>query len=162
MVPATDWPALLPDVARRLLGDPPRTEHGGDTWRYRTRGSLAVHVGGDRRGTWHDFEADQGGGTLALVQHVLQCDKAAAVRWLEAEGLITSSNGARPSPLPGPAPAPPVPRRNGARPRPWRPPSWPPVCPRTTRPPAPTWPTDGLGHRSGSVQTCRPRSAGVT
>ena len=46
----TDWPALLPDVARRLLGDPPRTEAAGATWRYRSRGSLAVHVGGDRVG----------------------------------------------------------------------------------------------------------------
>ena len=105
---AADWPALLPDVARRLLGEPTRTEHGGDTWRYRSRGSLAVHVGGDRRGTWHDFEADESGGTLALVQHVAQTDKAGALRWLEAAGLITSSNGARSSPPPAPAPAPPT------------------------------------------------------
>ena len=78
----TDWPTLLPDVARRLLGEPPRTEHGGDTWRYRSRGSLAVHVGGDRRGTWRDFEADVSGGALALVQHVAQTDKAGTrARW---------------------------------------------------------------------------------
>ena len=68
----TDWPALLPDVARRLLGDPPRI--GADEWRYGSRGSLAVHPA---RGTWHDFEADAGGGVLDLVQHVNGCDRAA-------------------------------------------------------------------------------------
>ena len=103
---AADWPALLPDVARRLLGEPPRTEHGGDTWRYRSRGSLAVHVAGDRRGTWRDFEADMSGGTLALVQHVAQTDKAGALRWLEAAGLIASPNGTQPPTRRPPAPAP--------------------------------------------------------
>ena len=52
-----DFAALLPDVARLLLGDPPRIEAGGATWRYRGRGSLAVHVGGARAGTWRDHEA---------------------------------------------------------------------------------------------------------
>ena len=42
---ATDWPALLPDVARRLLGEPDATESGGATWRYGNRGIL----GGARR-----------------------------------------------------------------------------------------------------------------
>ena len=65
----TDWPALLKDVARRLLGDPERTEHGGETWRYRTRGSLAVHVGGAQRGLWRDHEAAVSGTVLDLVQH---------------------------------------------------------------------------------------------
>ena len=66
-----------PDVARLLLGEPTATELGGDTLRYRTRGSLAVHVGGDRRGTWRDFEADVSGGTLALIEHFNGCDKDA-------------------------------------------------------------------------------------
>lgn len=90
----TDWSALLPDVARRLLGEPTRTEHGGDTWRYRTHGSLAVHVGGDRRGTFHDFEADVSGGTFGLVQHVLQTDRSGTIRWLVDAGLIAPSNSA--------------------------------------------------------------------
>ena len=86
--PPADWPALLPDVARRLLGAPTRIEAGGATWRYRSRGSLAVHVGGAAPGTWHDFEADESGGTLALVQHVNGCDKAGALAWLADAGLI--------------------------------------------------------------------------
>ena len=95
----TDWPALLPDVARRLLGDPQR--HDSDTWRYGTHGSMAVHVGGDRRGTWRDFEADTGGGTLALVEHVNDFDKAGALRWLADAGLIAPDsrvNGATAAP----------------------------------------------------------------
>ena len=74
----TDWPALLPDVARRLLADRPCRELGGDL-RYGSRGSLVVHP---HAGTWHDFEAGAGGGTLALVEHVLQTDRAGALRWL--------------------------------------------------------------------------------
>ena len=98
----TDWPALLPDVARRLLGDPPRTEHGGATWRYGNHGSMAVHVGGDRRGLWHDFEADRSGGTLTLVQHALQTDRAGALRWLESERLLPARDGDRPVALRAP------------------------------------------------------------
>ena len=81
-----DFAALLPDVARRLLGDPPRI--GADEWRYGSRGSLAVHPA---RGTWHDFEADAGGGVLALVQHVNGCDKAGALRYLVDARLIAGA-----------------------------------------------------------------------
>ena len=84
---AADWSALLPEVARRLLGKPPRIEAGGDTWRYGAHGSLAVHVGGARAGSWHDFEAGAGGGTLALVEREVG-DRAAALRWLADSGLI--------------------------------------------------------------------------
>ena len=41
--PPTDWPALLPDVARRLLGEPPRTEATGRTDRWRCT-SAALHA----------------------------------------------------------------------------------------------------------------------
>ena len=103
----TDWPRLLPEVARRLLGDPPRTERNGDTWRYGTHGSLAVHVGGDWAGRWHHFETGEHGGTLDLVQRELQCDKAAALRWLEAKGLIerrAARGGSRDAQAQTPAP----------------------------------------------------------
>ena len=52
----TDWAALLEPVARELLGDPVRRPASGE-WRYRRKGSLAVHVAGPRRGTWRDHEA---------------------------------------------------------------------------------------------------------
>ncbi|MDE0026893.1 MAG: toprim domain-containing protein [Spirochaetaceae bacterium] len=100
---ATDWPALLPDVARRLLGEPLRTEAGG-TWRYGTHGSMAVHVGGARAGTWHDFEADAGGGTLALIEHLAQTDRAGALAWLVDHRLIAPRSGAPTRPHHAPAP----------------------------------------------------------
>ena len=56
-----DFAALLPAVARRLLGDPPRI--GADEWRYGSHGSLSVHPA---RGTWHDFEADEHSRSLDL------------------------------------------------------------------------------------------------
>ena len=94
-----DFAALLPDVARLLLGDPPRIEAGGATWRYRGRGSLAVHVGGAHAGTWRDHEAGAGGGTLALIEHAAQTDKAGALAWLVDARLIAAPGGpdARPA-----------------------------------------------------------------
>ena len=84
-VSGADFAALLPDVARRLLGDPPRATDA--EWRY---GSLSVHPA---RGTWHDFEADAGGGALALIEHVNGCDKAGALQWLVAARLIAPPAG---------------------------------------------------------------------
>ena len=92
--PSVDWPALLPDVARRLLGDPPRAT--ATEWRYGSHGSLSVHPA---RGTWHDFEANAGGGALDLVEHLVQTDKAGALAWLVDAGLIDPPAGpdARPA-----------------------------------------------------------------
>ena len=110
-----DFAALLPDVARRLLGDPPRI--GADEWRYGSRGSLAVHPA---RGTWHDFEADAGGGVLDLIEHLQQTDKAGALAWLVDARLIATPAGAdvRPAAPPRPAAVPSnrgKPCRNAAR-----------------------------------------------
>ena len=95
-----DFAALLPDVARRLLGDPPRATDA--EWRYGSHGSQSVHPA---RGTWHDFEADAGGGALALIEHVNGCDKAGALQWLVAARLI--------APPAGPGRTPAAPRRPG-------------------------------------------------
>ena len=64
------------------------------------------------RGTWHDFEADAGGGVLDLVQHVNGCDKAGALRYLADARLI--------DPLAGPDARPAAPR-------------WPAAAPETAR-----------------------------
>ena len=55
----TDWPDLLEPVALELLGEPSRRTTSGE-WRYGRKGSLAVHVAGDRAGTWRDHEAAAG------------------------------------------------------------------------------------------------------
>ena len=104
-----DFAALLPDVARRLLGDPPRATDA--EWRYGRHGSLSVHPA---RGTWHDFEADAGGGALALIEHVNGCDKAGALAWLVGARLIDPPAGpdARPAAARRPAATcPPAPNR---------------------------------------------------
>ena len=90
----TDWPPLMPDVARRLLGDPKKKT--AREWRYGRKGSLVVHIEGEHPGTWHDFESDTGGGVLDLVRRERQCDQAGALDWLTGEGLL---NGAAPRPL---------------------------------------------------------------
>ena len=90
----TDWPSLMPDVARRLLGDPQKKT--AREWRYGQKGSLAVHIEGEHPGTWHDFESGTGGGVLDLVQRERQCDQAGALAWLTGQGLL---NGAAPRPL---------------------------------------------------------------
>ena len=94
-------------MARRLLGDPPRATDA--EWRYGSHGSLSVHPA---RGTWHDFEADAGGGALALIEHVNGCDKAGALQWLVAARLI--------APPAGPGRTPAAPRRPGGTSHPTR------------------------------------------
>ena len=83
----TDWAALLEPVARELLGDPVRRPSSGE-WRYRRKGSLAVHVAGPRRGTWRDHEADVGGGVLELLAHVEGLTRPEALEWLRHRGLL--------------------------------------------------------------------------
>ena len=82
----TDWEALVEPVALALLGEP--QSRTSTEWRYGRKGSLAVHVAGDRRGTWYDYEAGVGGGVRALVEHVEVLDRAEALAWLRERGLL--------------------------------------------------------------------------
>ena len=84
-----DFAALMPDVARVLLGEPnPRLSTAREL-RYGRHGSLAVHVGGEYAGTWRDFEADEGGGVLALVAREAGArDNREAMAWLRDAGLL--------------------------------------------------------------------------
>lgn len=106
-----DWGTLMPEVARRLLGEPQRIEAGGNTWRYGTYGSMAVNVGGERGGTWYDFEAAEGGGVLDLVATKLSSDRAGAVRWLKEQGLIASRSAGAPRIAPRVPPPKPKPQQ---------------------------------------------------
>ena len=89
----TDWEALVEPVARALLGDPQRRTR--TEWRYRRKGSLAIHVAGPRRGRWWDYEAGVGGGVLDLVEHVEGLDRAGALSWLRQRGLLTGGGQGR-------------------------------------------------------------------
>ena len=77
----------MPVVAEALLGEPNARMSTARELRYGARGSLAVHVGGERAGTWRDHEAGEGGGVLDLVTRE-RGSRAAALAWLEAEGFI--------------------------------------------------------------------------
>lgn len=81
-----DWPEILRAVALEVLGQP--TERRGTEWRYGRRGSVVVNVGGQRAGSWWDFEAGHGGGALELLRHHQGLDKAQALEWLRARALL--------------------------------------------------------------------------
>lgn len=76
---------LMREVATALLGKPDKELSSGAVLRWGSRGSFKVDV---PPGVWHDKEANEGGGVLALVMREKGCDKAGALGWLESEGLI--------------------------------------------------------------------------
>ena len=75
-----DWPQLLRQAALRFLGEPGKRHR--DQWRYRSRGSLVVHVEGPRAGRWWDFECGSGGGVLDFLENFSGLDHARALGWL--------------------------------------------------------------------------------
>lgn len=76
---------MMEPVALRLLGEPLEKHHGGNEWRYRNRGSLKIDIA---KGTWHDFEANLGGGVVELIAKENNCDRGGAIAWLQREGLL--------------------------------------------------------------------------
>ena len=92
--PTADWPEILKAVALEVLGRP--TERRRNEWRYGRHGSLAVHIGGQRAGSWRDFEAGRGGGVLDLLRHYEGLDKPEALEWLRARGLLQDSRPGAP------------------------------------------------------------------
>jgi KaiC/GvpD/RAD55 family RecA-like ATPase/5S rRNA maturation endonuclease (ribonuclease M5) len=81
----TDFRDLMEAVARRLLGDPNPHVSSKNEWRYGTRGSLSVKIGGPNKGTWNDHEAAVGGGVLDLIAREKGGDHRDAVDWLRQE-----------------------------------------------------------------------------
>ena len=94
-----NWPQLMRQAALCILGEPARRHRG--EWRYRSRGSLVVHVDGPRAGTWKDFEGDNGGGVLDFLEHFLGFDHARAFAWLA--GSLSPQSSHRTIHRPGPA-----------------------------------------------------------
>ena len=86
---SADWAEILKAVALEVLGQP--AERRGNEWRYGRHGSLVVNISGQRAGTWRDFEAGHGGGTLELLRHYQDLDKPQALEWLRAQGLLPNS-----------------------------------------------------------------------
>jgi Family of unknown function (DUF5906) len=83
-------------VARHLFGKPNRDKSRGNEMRYGTHGSLCIYVGGPKKGTWSDFENDEGGGTLDLVMREKGFStRAEAAQWCEDNGFVESDNKKR-------------------------------------------------------------------
>jgi hypothetical protein len=80
------------DVWRVLGGPEPRRERVPAWW----RGSRDLNVRVDaERGVFFDHVENRGGGVLALVETVLNCDRAAALAWLEEAGFISARTSTR-------------------------------------------------------------------
>jgi len=105
---AIDWRDIIGDVARALLGEPNTRLSSDRELRYGSRGSLVVHVNGNRRGSWWDFESNEGGGVLDLIDRECRCGRAGAMRWLREHGIIenTGESGGFSCPKPRSRPAP--------------------------------------------------------
>ena len=91
MTSSVDWASVLRVVATSLVGEP--TRKTSTEWRFRRRGSLSVNVAGEHAGQWFDFEAGVGGGGVDLVTHLMGCDRAAAVAWLQDQRLLPDTPG---------------------------------------------------------------------
>ena len=83
-----DWRAMAPDICTRLLGDP--SSRSSREWRWGRKGSFRLKL---ETGTWSDFEAEEGGGVLALVMREQRLDKAGALAWLEQQGFLRRRDG---------------------------------------------------------------------
>ena len=88
-----DLVSIAPPVCERLLGEP--SSRSSREWRWGRKGSFRLKLD---TGTWSDFEAEEGGGVLALVMREQRLDKAGALAWLEQQHRqdILSRNGACP------------------------------------------------------------------
>jgi hypothetical protein len=68
------------NLSRELIGTEP-TSRTGMEWRWRAKGSLAVHVAGPKQGRFYDNEAGVYGDALALVAHLRGCSMRDAYHW---------------------------------------------------------------------------------
>lgn len=82
------------EVARLLFGEPNARLSSKDELRFGTNGSLAVMIGGERKGTFYDHETEEGGGVFDLIARKLGGDRRTAREWFE-ERFGTSAPPAR-------------------------------------------------------------------
>ena len=86
------WAAISKDVAEAFWGAPNQRLSKDDKLRWGSKGSKSLDAD---KGTWHDFEADTGGGVLGLVERELQTDRRGALDWLRDRGLIEDRPAAK-------------------------------------------------------------------
>lgn len=59
----------IEDIAVAAFGEKNKAMSSGRELRFGSKGSKAVQLIGERRGSWFDHEADEGGGPLDLLKH---------------------------------------------------------------------------------------------
>ena len=67
------------EVATALLGEP--TQRTRRTWRWGSKGSLALEVAGPKAGRWFDHERGEGGDMLALIARERRAGLSEAAGW---------------------------------------------------------------------------------
>lgn len=82
---AVDWPAIAEAVARELLGDPNPELSTGLDLRWRHKGAFRLNTSS---GTWDDFETQEHGNVLGLLQHLAGLDRPGALDWLRDRGHL--------------------------------------------------------------------------
>ncbi len=55
-------------VVERLLGKPNEKLSSATEWRYGNKGSFSIKMAGDKRGLWHNFETNESGNLITLIQ----------------------------------------------------------------------------------------------
>src|SRR5689334_4548286 len=73
-------------VSRKLLGEPNREKSTKHQLRFGSQGSMAVEIGGNKAGTWYDFENEVGGGVVELVKRETGLANGAVFDWLREMG----------------------------------------------------------------------------
>jgi hypothetical protein len=80
-----DLRPYVAEIARAILGEPNKALSSSRQLRFGTNGSLAVEIGGKRRGQWFDHEAGVGGGPWELVTVKGRMTNGDAIGWLRAQ-----------------------------------------------------------------------------
>jgi len=75
-------------------GGPLRGKRGQAFWRAGDSYSISLDPA---KGTWFDFRDGRGGGSLALVETALGCDRRTALQWLEANCGLNPTRSVSPT-----------------------------------------------------------------
>jgi Ti-type conjugative transfer relaxase TraA len=70
----------LQSLLSRLFPEGP-TKRSSKGLRFGSKGSMAVTLTGEKAGSFYDFERQEGGGPLHLIQRSLSCTHAEAISW---------------------------------------------------------------------------------
>lgn len=89
MAEGADFSKFIEPVARAMLqashGEPNRLLSTKTELRFGKKGSLSIDL---QKGTWHDHELDEGGGTLDLLKLYGNMEKHEAIEWLVEQGYV--------------------------------------------------------------------------